>query len=574
MGDRAAGKTSLLNIIERESSEKDLFPVRIDLDETDIEDHLGFFYKIFNALASKAFDSGYFGGRTGKVFSTYLDMVSAYLTPETYTFAPWTFPVQYARARAHGRVGVALDDPAFKDDLKKFSGEIKKTIVFIFDECNVFRKDHFILQKLRNIFMNIPGFMLVFSGTKELFPIMDQIFSPIIRQFKRIEIGAFTREIDTVNCVQVPLQRAGIKSKQAHNLFSNGEIFKDIHGLSGGRPYEIQLICHMLMRRCQMGAAKRFLLNIGVLEEIRSELAAGQDIAERPVIGAVRGLPKNSLEALSILCACTERMKFDDIWATEYIIRSDSRWTKAALAEQKALLVSLGVLEEVGPYIKFAGEQFDRIYLKYVARQKQITLSIWDVPSELAFWGRFERALTQRWKPIISLGVLNTSSSFEDTNATVTSIVDDGPLDEQIFTSMISEELITTLLSPQSKGKYAVIDGRLSHDQEQNQFWLWRPLDASNPSKSEKLLKEFDEMSSRATSVGWILDFKIMEIEKQDPIKLTQRLKSIGNDVFLARISSWLGSYLVEAYVDNRDAALAQSYVECFNASVRPPTRH
>jgi tetratricopeptide (TPR) repeat protein len=559
MGDRAAGKTSLLNIIEAESGVKKLFPVRVDLDETDIPDELRFFHKILNAIITRAFEADYFGGKSGTAYAVYLDMISAYIVPPSLEFAPWTFPIQYARAKANNRVGVALDDPSFKEDLKRLSAEISRTIVLIFDECNVFRRDHVLLQKIRNIFMNLPGYMLVFSGTKELFPIMDEVFSPIVRQFKKIEIGAFTRFGDTHACVYTPLQRANIPPKIIDKLLSSGEIISDIHKLSGGRPYEIQLICHMLMRRCQMGQSKKFLLNINVLEEIRSELATGQNITERRIIGAARGLQKNSLEALGTLCSSEERIKFDHIWGVEWTVRGETRWTRAALSEQKSLLLSLGIIDEAEGYIKFAGDQFDRIYLKYVARQKQVTFTIWNLSSEVMFWHRLERVLALRWKGLQLLGKINPTNTFEDTTATLRTF-SSGEIDETFFSSQISEELTTTLIGPSVVERYILIDGRISVDQQQSQCWFLWPLGKGE--KLSKLIAELQEMCDRARVIQWSLVFQHFEISRPVEIELARKIKGLGNEVFNARMAASVGQYLLTAYVDSRNRELAQIYVD------------
>lgn len=52
----------------------------------------------------------------------------------------------------------------------------------------------------------------------------------------------------------------------------------EIHDLSGGRPYEVQLICHMMFRRIQEKRAKKMKLDLSILEDVRKELETSQDI--------------------------------------------------------------------------------------------------------------------------------------------------------------------------------------------------------------------------------------------------------------------------------------------------------
>ena len=173
--------------------------------------------------------------------------------------------------------------------------------------------------------MNAAGFMLVFTGTPALFPLMDDVFSPIVRQFKKINIGPFEEKKETENCVYLPLQKIGITSPR--EIVSPISL-REIHELSAGRPYEIQLICHLLFRRVQEGRAKRMELNLDVLDEVRRELERSQDISLRPVLAAVRNLDKEELSALRTLCAANGRATFDQIWFAEYLFWGETRRKK------------------------------------------------------------------------------------------------------------------------------------------------------------------------------------------------------------------------------------------------------
>ena len=64
----------------------------------------------------------------------------------------------------------------------------------------------------------------------------------------------------------------------------------EIHDITGGRPYEIQLLCHFMFKRLQSGAGSRMRLSLAVLDDVLGELGRGKDIYSRPVISAVRAL--------------------------------------------------------------------------------------------------------------------------------------------------------------------------------------------------------------------------------------------------------------------------------------------
>ncbi|MEK7281583.1 MAG: ATP-binding protein [Chloroflexota bacterium] len=82
LGPRASGKTSLLNMTEIEAKKRGFCAVRIDLDEDDARSQLVFFYKLFDGIFSEACELGAFGGKGGKTYDTYLDIVNGYNLPE------------------------------------------------------------------------------------------------------------------------------------------------------------------------------------------------------------------------------------------------------------------------------------------------------------------------------------------------------------------------------------------------------------------------------------------------------------------------------------------------------------
>lgn len=209
LGDRAAGKTSILNMTAIEARSRDFCTVRIDLDEDDAAMQMMFFYKVFDGIFTAACELQAFGGLQGKTYETYLNVITSHAIPEDKLFSPFLFPIQYALATKGGNLSAPVSDQQIKHDLMVVSKEMKRPIVVLFDESNVLAKSRVLLEKLRNIFMNIPGYMLVLTGTLDLFPIMDDVFSPIVRQFKKITVKEFSEKKDTAECVRSPLQIGG-----------------------------------------------------------------------------------------------------------------------------------------------------------------------------------------------------------------------------------------------------------------------------------------------------------------------------------------------------------------------------
>lgn len=375
IGERASGKTSLLNITEKKAEELGLFTVRVDLDEGDIESQLNFFHKLFNALFTKACEKGFFGGLAGKSYDTYLDIVSAYIIPEDKTFCPFLFPLQFSKAMSANNYNVQVLDENLKHDFRIIYSEITKPIVILFDECDVLSNNRVILQKLRNIFMNQTGYMLVLAGTPKLFPTLDDVFSPIIRQFKKVSVERFFDESDTKDCIEKPLESIGLDAKQILDYETHKDI-SEIHHISTGRPYEIQLLCHVMFRRLQENKSNKMQVNYSVLKEVTEELEKSQNISNRPLLVNLNELNDLDLLALSAFCRKNGYLTFDQTWNLEVAFKGETRWTKDSFKSHFSKLIEFGFIKLQNDKIFFGGDDFDKIYIKYFSRERKLNVSI------------------------------------------------------------------------------------------------------------------------------------------------------------------------------------------------------
>jgi hypothetical protein len=395
LGSRAAGKTSLLNMIALEAKDRGMCVARVNLNEGDTQSEISFFFKLFDGVFSAVCDfkildaaenSSYcFGGKHSKTYETYLDMISAYEIPEDKTWCPFIFPIQYAKAMSSGRGNGKISDQNFINDLINIHKEIAHPIIILFDECNVLANHRILLEMVRNTFMNTSGYMLVFTGTQDLFPVMDEVFSPIVRQFKKVEVVSFEHTNETKQCISKPLESIGVT--ELGDVFETTTLneLSQIHDLTGGRPYEIQLLCHFMFKRVQVGRTKKMELDLDVLDDVLNELRRGHDISSRPIISKIRELNKRQLAALSLLTSSGGHANFDQIWFIEYVLNGEVAWSKRDILELLSLFSKDGILAIEDGIIRFAGDDFDRIYIKYFARQRKFNLAFPDRSPERSF---------------------------------------------------------------------------------------------------------------------------------------------------------------------------------------------
>jgi hypothetical protein len=378
IGERAAGKTSLLNMIESQAIKKEYLTVRIDLDEGDVLSEMHFFFKIFDSILNAAFESEYFGGHEGAIFNEYLNQTSAYTIASDQSFKPFLFPIQYAKAMEASRTNVIISEINYKRDLDKIKNEVGKSIILLFDECNVLSSSRILLEKVRNIFMNKTNYMLVFTGTNELFPVIDEIFSPIVRQFKKISVDEFKDLRETESCVIKPLLDIGLDPKDIFNFGT----YRELHNISEGKPYEIQLICHNMFKSMQEGKQNQMVLNHSVLEDVRQQLESSQNLDTRPRLFDIKSLGKNELRNLNYLCKSLRRETAQEIINLEFVVYGNSRVEKTELTSsfQKFIEKEILLIDDKTKYLKFFGDDFDKIYTKYYARERGVKFEFNNLP--------------------------------------------------------------------------------------------------------------------------------------------------------------------------------------------------
>lgn len=406
LGPRASGKTSVLNVVEAEAKARGYLPVRIDLNEGDVQSDFAFFFKFFDAVVMAVFLSGAFGGTAGKTYDTYLDMIYADQIPEDKTFSPFLLPLQYAKAKGRASAIRSVSDSSLRHDLDLIHQQLKVPLILLFDECNVLARSRVILEKLRNLFMNMLGYMLVLTGTPDLFPVIDEVFSPIVRQFKKIPIGAFSNWVETDECIRRPLEELG-----AQSLIEGPEIVSEIQELTGGRPYEVKLVCHFLFRRIQEGKASKMNLDTGVLEAIKRELETSQDVLARPTLEKIRRLEPCELAELALLCPCDGGATFEDAWAINYIFQLLDVGSREETNAARESFLASGLLIERAGKLTFAGDEFDKIYTRYYAKERGV--AIFRAQSVLEWISDAIRRFAKRYK---DMNIVAGEASISDTN--------------------------------------------------------------------------------------------------------------------------------------------------------------
>lgn len=370
-GERAIGKSSLLNIIELNAAEKGFLVVRISLDNKMVENDVVFFKELLDCLLTRGAERNLYGGLGGKLYNSFRKMVDFL---DASIQIPLLFGTVYIGTKtktgeAYAPQHVLLHD--FEEICQEAKKKGMKAILIMIDECDILANNETIIQKLKNLFERLEGYVLILSGTERMFPALDKTFSPAPRMFKKIHLDRFAYEQEVLDCIIRPLS---INEKGKFDILS----FQDIYELSGGNPYEINLICHFMYKEFKEKNQEEMTLSSSALKSAFNELKISQEPERSKLIEEISKCEIKELALLRLILSMEDNTL--EKLAIADLMDNDESLTKTKIKERmkeisKILsnLIDRGAINQKQLRYSFTGSYFDNIYLKYFLISKNMS---------------------------------------------------------------------------------------------------------------------------------------------------------------------------------------------------------
>ncbi|ODS38774.1 MAG: hypothetical protein A7315_03165 [Candidatus Altiarchaeales archaeon WOR_SM1_79] len=252
LGERRVGKTSLLNIIAKGAGKRNLLTVMIKLDENNAN-----LLEVFKMIEERIISEGSKYG----LFPKWKDYFSQLINGVEKIEIPLLLPKIYFSKKSRGDMDVSYT--TLENDMEKFWEKVNKKvdgIVIMVDESQLLARDKALLQRIRNLFETIDGYVLIFSGTPDMLEGLSEVFSPIDRFFVKVYIGPFKNKEDAEEAISKPISNMDIK-------FDKDSMNRIIE-ISRRYPYEINLISHFAFRTSQEKGENVIKLDQNVLESV------------------------------------------------------------------------------------------------------------------------------------------------------------------------------------------------------------------------------------------------------------------------------------------------------------------
>ena len=290
IGQRGIGKTSLLLAAAELARAHSLLPVSIDLNESKVQSAGVFWHDLYSALILAAAVAGCWGGVTGKLYSSLLGQLYQRKTIDL-ELAVLQFPLIVA-AHEGDLAALLCPDALIVHDFAAIREELQRNgsqgVALLVDEGDCLGVQRGLLQMLRNVLQRVDGTCFIIAGTDSLFDIVSDVFSPIPRQFHRLDVSRFSEWTETLELVRKPVP-------EARDVWPSIATVVQLHEVCQGDPTELQLYCHHMYKAVEDGPADRMELTPAVYRAVRGAYRAHIQTVDEKVLDAIDELPDELL---------------------------------------------------------------------------------------------------------------------------------------------------------------------------------------------------------------------------------------------------------------------------------------
>ncbi len=251
IGGRGSGKTSFVDELRRLLNQRNIANVKIPLNTSVVNpgDEVLLFRTIISELFKAAEEAQLLEKNIVRKILDYMDGLETNAELEI-DIPGIKFIVNASKKGVQTKIPYIVLRDGLNDFIKFVNKNPKKGIragaIIIFDEGDVLTLNKDLLQILRNVFQDIPKIGLIVAGSTKLLTQVSEVFSPIPRFFRKIELGPYPRPEDVNTAIAVPLKHAckELYEKEINlNVIHNG-FDPIIQMISGRMPMEINLLSY------------------------------------------------------------------------------------------------------------------------------------------------------------------------------------------------------------------------------------------------------------------------------------------------------------------------------------------
>lgn len=365
-GPAGMGKSSLLNVVGQIARRRNLLPVKLDLREATVESLLTFYFAVFDAAVNSLVDLGAIEREHCAVKSwtqhTLLGDTDHASDPDC-SLATGLL----VAARMSGKVVNDVPTTVLARDIALLLtlGESKNVrgIVLKLDNAGFLDDNRELAPSIMELAESTPSLTIV-TAAEEAGCLQEA--AP--RAWTQIEVTPFRGAVDTLDAIMKPLVDA-----EEIELAPSLQTAQEIHDLTEGRPYEVNLVNHFVWEAITQGDQAEFKLSEAVLSRVLYELEQRGRHTASSSVSAIRNLTDDDLRAIAKLAPfeglTIRQLALGRLMFNEF---DEDRLgeVEGEITTQLQRLASLGILRLDHDLFEIEGGPESRLYLRYSAEQR------------------------------------------------------------------------------------------------------------------------------------------------------------------------------------------------------------
>lgn len=365
IGKRGIGKTSLLAATHEICLTLDFIPLTIKLDSNLVEHEYTFLIELYTGLMSLLKEKAFISKNEYDTFVTIVDDQN--LDSSFFLKFPKSY-INFLKTKSPTATRQYI-----YNDLKTLQERTGKQIVILLDECNSLIKNKGLLEFLRNFLQTVDGYTLVLAGTEEFLENLNEVFEPVVREIKKIDINGFKDIEQTINFIHKCLDENDQKK-----LSYDVDLFEDLHKISEGNPYELKVLCHFLwedfFKTKSLEEVKeiKFKLSPQIFQKVADQMSTANpehqkfisdatDLQHAELLAVIRLV---NHERLTIREKSVLSKIFEDNYSTDTVDSYEKDLRRSAMSLKKYLDI------DENDKVIFKGEGFEKTYIKYLAQSR------------------------------------------------------------------------------------------------------------------------------------------------------------------------------------------------------------
>lgn len=357
-GPNGIGKTSLSHVVEDELQSEGVLTTRITLNPDDVEDERIFFKKVIEEITNEI---------GGKAHEDYINWLKNKTDAVELNFK--FLKLHFGDDAVDPQFG--LIESALREDLEDLVRRANSSEIVIFiDKSEYLSNSTSLLQRIENIFSEWDMYTIVLIGTETMFSDISTAHSSIARMFTKFSIGPFSDIRHTEQCIKNPLE------PDIEKVVDNKTV-GEIHAITGGHPYEINLICSRIYSHYLDGEISDFVLAPEILDDVVTQIESWHENADDAEINGIKKLDR---EELYVLARATEYPFTDAENLCKYIKTCDLRldggarngFSEIDIQASIDSLIEKDILASDDEQVGFSGSSYMLAYIKYLSYARDV----------------------------------------------------------------------------------------------------------------------------------------------------------------------------------------------------------